>query len=191
MEHYKLFINGDFVNAADGKTFQTFDPGTESPIATVAQAGKADAEAAIAAARRAFDSGIWSGLSPTARLAKMQNLADQIKQQELRLTMIESMNAGHVLSLARVMPLVSITFIRNLSLAAVTRFPWEENIPVSGNAFAPAREFVRREPMGVCAGIAPWNYPMYIALWKIIPALITGNTIIVKPSSVTPLSALI
>ncbi len=191
MEHYKLFINGEFVDAADGKTFESIDPGTESPIATVAQAGKADAEAAIAAARKAFDSGIWSGLTPTVRLAKMQNFADQIAQQGLRLATIESMNAGQVLSLAKLMPLISITFIRNLSLAAATRFPWEEEIPVSGNAFAPGREFIRREPVGVCVGIVPWNFPMYIALWKIVPALITGNTIVVKPSSVTPLSALI
>lgn len=191
MEHYKLFINGEFVDAADGKTFESIDPGTESPIATVAQAGKADAEAAIAAARKAFDSGIWSDLTPTVRLAKMQNLADQIAQQGLRLATIESMNAGQVLSLAKLMPLISITFIRNLSLAAATRFPWEEEIPVSGNAFAPGREFIRREPVGVCVGIVPWNFPMYIALWKIVPALITGNTIVVKPSSVTPLSALI
>jgi aldehyde dehydrogenase (NAD+) len=191
VEHYKLFINGEFADAADGKTFEAIDPGTEAPIATVAQAGRADAEAAIAAARKAFDSGIWSGLTPTERLTTMQNLADRIAQQGLRLAATESMNAGQVLALARLMPLISITFVRNLSLAAATKFPWEEDLPVSGNAFAPAREFIRREPVGVCVGIVPWNFPMYIALWKIVPALITGNTIIVKPSSVTPLSALI
>jgi aldehyde dehydrogenase (NAD+) len=191
MEHYKLLINGESTDAADRKTFEAIDPGTEAQIATVAQAGKADAEAAIAAARKAFDSGIWSGLTPGARLTKMQNFADQIAQQGLRLAATESMNAGQVLSLARLMPLISITLVRNLSLAAATRFPWEEDLPVSGNAFAPAREYIRREPLGVCVGIVPWNFPMYIALWKIVPALITGNTIVVKPSSVTPLSALI
>jgi aldehyde dehydrogenase (NAD+) len=191
VEHYKLFIDGEFADAAGGKTFEAIDPGTEAPIATVAQAGRADAEAAIAAARKAFDSGIWSGLTPTERLATMQNLADQIAQQGLRLAATESMNAGQVLALAKLMPLISITLVRNLSLAAATRFPWEEDLPVSGNAFAPAREYIRREPLGVCVGIVPWNFPMYIALWKIVPALITGNTIIVKPSSVTPLSALI
>ena len=191
MEHYKLFINGQFVEATDGKTFEVIDPGTELPIATVAQASKADAEAAIAAARRAFDSGIWSNLSLADRLQRMQNLADQVARQGLRLATTESMNAGQILSLAKLMPLISITFIRNLSLAAATKFPWEEDLPVSGNAFAPARELIRREPVGVCVGIVPWNFPMYIALWKIVPALITGNTIIVKPSSVTPLTALI
>ncbi len=191
MEHYKLFINGEFVDAADGKTFESIDPGTESPIATVAQAGKADAEAAIAAARKAFDSGIWSGLTPTTRLAKMQDFADQIAQQGLRLAATECMDSGQVMSLAKFMPLISITLIRNLSLAAVTKFPWEEEIPVSGNAFAPGREFIRREPVGVCVGIVPWNFPMYIAFWKLTPALIMGNTIVLKPASVTPLSSLI
>ena len=191
MEQYKLFINGEFVDAADGKTFETIDPGTEAPIATVAQAGKADAEAAIAAARKAFDSGDWSGLSPAARMAKIQDFADQIAQQGLRLAATECMDSGQIISLARFVPLLGITLLRNLSLAAATKFPWEEEIPVSGNAFAPGREYIRREPIGVCVGIIPWNFPMTMAFWKIAPALIMGNTIVLKPASVTPLSALI
>jgi len=191
VEHYKLFINGEFVDAADGKTFESIDPGTEAPIATVAQAGKADAERAISAARKAFDRGDWSGLSPVARMAKIQDFADQIAQQGLRLAATESMNAGQVVSLAKFMPLICITLLRNLSLAAATKFPWQEEIPVSGNAFAPGREFIRREPVGVCVGISPWNYPMYIACWKIAPALIMGNTLVLKPASYTPLTSLI
>ena len=95
MEQYKLFINGKFVDSSTGKTFESIDPGTEAPIATVAQAGKADAEAAIAAAREAFNSGVWSGLTPAARMTKVQDLADQICQQMLRLTSIECMDSGH------------------------------------------------------------------------------------------------
>jgi aldehyde dehydrogenase (NAD+) len=191
MEQYKLFINGEFVDAADGKTFETIDPGTEAPIATVAQAGKNDAEAAIAAARKAFDKGDWSGLSPAARMAKIQDFADQIAQNGLRLAATECMDSGQIIGLASFQPLLCITLLRNLSLAAVTKFPWEEEIPVSGNAFAPGREFIRREPVGVCVGIVPWNFPMYIAFWKLAPALIMGNTVVLKPASVTPLSALI
>jgi aldehyde dehydrogenase (NAD+) len=191
MEQYKLFINGEFVDAASGKTFESIDPGTESPIATVAQAGQDDAEAAIAAARKAFDRGDWSGLSPSARAAKVQDFADQVAQQGLRLAATESMDSGQILSLAKFMPLISITFLRNLSLAAASKFPWQEEIPVSGNAFAPGREYIRREPLGVCVGIVPWNYPMYIAIWKITPALCMGNTIVLKPASYTPLTALI
>src|SRR4030043_444610 len=191
MEQYKLFINGEFVDAADGKTFETIDPGTEAPIATVAQAGKADAEAAIAAARKAFDKGEWSGLTPSARMAKIQDFADQIAQQGLRLAATESMESGRIISYAKYAPLLTIGLLRNLSLAAATKFPWEEEIPVSGNVFAPGREFIRREAIGVCVGIIPWNLPLEIAFWKIAPALIMGNTIVLKPASYTPLTPLI
>ena len=191
MEQYKLFINGEFADAADKKTFESIDPGTEQPIATIAQAGKADAEAAIAAARKAFDSGVWSGLTPVARMAKMQDFADQIAQQGLRLAATECMDSGQIIGLAKFGPLLGIGFLRNLSLAAATKFPWEEEILISGNVFAPGRDFIRREPIGVCVGIIPWNFPMTMAFWKIAPALTMGNTIVLKPASYTPLSALI
>ena len=191
MEQYKLFINGKFVDSASGKTFDSIDPGTETPIATVAQAGKADAEAAIAAARKAFNSGVWSGLTPAARMAKVQDFADQVSQQALRLTATECMDSGQILKLSGFAPLLGVGLLRNLSLIAATKFPWHEEIPVSGNAFAPGREYIRREPIGVCVGIIPWNFPMTMAFWKLGPALIMGNCIVLKPASVTPLSALI
>jgi aldehyde dehydrogenase (NAD+) len=191
MEQYKLFIDGKFVDSASGKTFESIDPGTELPIASVAQAGKADAEAAIAAARKAFNSGVWSGLTPAARMAKVHDFADQVTQQSLRLAATECMDSGQILKLAGFAPLLGTGLLRNLSLTAATKFPWQEEIPVSGNAFAPGREFIRREPIGVCVGIIPWNFPMTMAFWKLGPALIMGNTIVLKPATVTPLSALI
>ncbi len=191
MDQYKLFINGEFVNARSGKVFETVDPGTGVPFASVAQAGTVDAEAAIAAARTAFDSGVWSGLSPTARMAKVQDFADQIARRGLQLAATESMDSGQIIGLANFAPLLGIGLMRNLSLFAATKFPWEEEIPVSGNAFGPAREYIRREPHGVCVGIVPWNFPMSMAFWKIVPALVMGNTVVLKPASVTPLSALI
>ena len=191
MEVYKLFINGEFVDGQDGGIFESIDPGTGQSIATVARGGKADAEAAVAAARMAFDRGNWSGLSPAARMGKMQDFADQIARQGLRLAATESMDSGQIIGLAKFGPLLGIGLIRNLSLAAARKFPWEEEIPVSGNVFSPGREFIRREPLGVCVGIIPWNFPMTMAFWKIAPALIMGNTIVLKPASATPLTALI
>lgn len=191
MEHFRLFINGAFVDAKDGRTFESIDPGTEQPIATVAQASAAEAEAAIEAARQAFDSGIWSGLTPVQRMAKVQDFADQIAQQGLRLAATECMDSGQIMGLAKFGPLLGIGLLRNLSLAAATKFPWEEEIPISGNVFAPGRDYIRREPIGVCVGIIPWNFPMTMAFWKIAPALIMGNTLVLKPASYTPLSALI
>ncbi len=191
MDQYKLFIDGKFVDAANGKTFESTDPGTEAPIATIAQAGKADAEAAIAAATRAFNSGVWSGLTPAARMAKIHDFADEIAKQGLRLAATECMDSGQIIGLAKFSPLLGIGLLRNLALTAATKFPWEEEIPVSGYAFGPGREFIRREPIGVCVGIIPWNFPMSMAFWKIAPALIMGNTLVLKPASYTSLSALI
>jgi acyl-CoA reductase-like NAD-dependent aldehyde dehydrogenase len=161
MENYKLFIDGKFVDAQSGNTFESIDPGTGLPIATVAKAGVADAEAAIAAARRALDSGVWSGLTPAARMAKLQDFADQIAQQGLRLAAMESMDSGQVINLTKYWPLLCFSVLRNLSLASTTKFPWQEEIPVSGNVFAPGRDYIRREPIGVCVASFPGIPPLY------------------------------
>ncbi len=110
MDHYKLFIDGEFVDAQDGKTFESIDPGTGLPFATVARAGKADAEAAIEAARRAFDRGEWSGLDPAARAAKIYDFADHVMQQSLRLAVTESMDTGQIIGLAKFFPMIGVRF---------------------------------------------------------------------------------
>jgi acyl-CoA reductase-like NAD-dependent aldehyde dehydrogenase/alcohol dehydrogenase class IV len=192
MDHYKLFINGEFVEAKDGKVFQTMDPGNDQPIATVAQAGAADAEEAIMAARRAFDSGVWSGLTPAARAQKVYDFADQINTQALRLAITESMDAGQIINFSKVTPLgFGANMLKDLANYASFKFPWEEEIKVQGNPFDFGRDYIRREPMGVCVGIIPWNFPMVMAFWKIGQAIIMGNSVVVKPASMTPLTALI
>lgn len=191
MDHYKLFINGEFVDAASGQTFESLDPGTGAPIATVARAGKAEAEAAIDAARKAFDSGAWSGMTPAARMEKLNAFADQIGQQALRLAITEAMDSGHTIRLAKYWGMLGSQMLRNYGHYAANHFPWEEEIPYAGNVFAPGRDFIRREPVGVCVGIIPWNFPLSMAFWKIAPAIAMGNTIVLKPATATPLGALI
>jgi len=191
MEHYKLFIDGEFVEAASGDVFETIDPGTGMPFATVAKAGKADAEAAIAAARRSFDSGVWSNLSPAARADKVYDFADQVAQLTLQMAITESQDAGHVIKLSKFWGMLGSGMLRNLGYYASREFPWQEEIPYSGNVFAPAREWIRREPIGVCVGIVPWNFPASMAFWKIGLAIIMGNSIVLKPATSTPLTALI
>ncbi|MBR9979554.1 MAG: aldehyde dehydrogenase family protein [Desulfatitalea sp.] len=191
MDHYKLFINGEFVDAASGETFESIDPGSGAPIATVAKAGAADAEAAIDAARRAFDSGVWSGLSPRERADRMYAFADQITQQTLRMAITEAMDSGQIIGLSKYWGMLGSQLLRNYGHYAATRFPWEEEIPYAGNVFAPGRDFIRREPIGVCVGIIPWNFPMSMAFWKIGQAIAMGNTIVLKPATPTPLGALI
>ncbi len=192
MDHYKLFINGEFVDAKDGKVFQTFDPGNDQPIATVAQAGVADAEEAIMAARRSFDSGTWSQLSPAARAQKVYDFADQINTQALRLAVTESMDAGQIINFSKVTPLgFGANMLKDLANYASFKFPWQEEIKVQGNPFDFGRDYIRRESVGVCVGIIPWNFPMVMAFWKIGQAIIMGNSVVIKPASVTPLTALI
>ncbi len=191
MDVYKLFINGEFLDAQSGETFESIDPGTGVPIAQVARAGIADAEAAIAAARHAFDHGEWSRLTPEVRARKCYNFADHIASQGIRLAVVESMDSGQVIGLSKFWGMLASGTLRNLGHYAATKFPWEEEIPYSGNVFAPAREYIRREPIGVCVGIIPWNFPISMASWKIAHAIVMGNTIVLKPASVTPLTALI
>jgi len=191
MDHYKLFINGEFVDAASGKAFETIDPGTNLPIATVAQAGEAEAEAAIMAARKAFDSGIWSRLSPQKRMAVMQDFADEVSRQSMRITVIEAMDSGQIIGIAGAATIQAPVTLRDQSLLAANQFPWEEYIQITGSMFGAGRDFIRREPIGVCVGIVPWNFPLAMAIWKISQALVMGNTVVIKPATNTPLSALI
>ncbi|MFW5930827.1 MAG: aldehyde dehydrogenase family protein, partial [Desulfosalsimonas sp.] len=191
MDHYKLFINGEFVDAESGRTFESIDPGTGSPIATVAMADTPEAEAAIDAARKAFDSGVWSGLSPTERMERINAFADQIGQQALRLAITEAMDSGHIIRLAKYWGMLGSQILRNYAHYAANHFPWKEEIPYAGNVFAPGRDYIRREPIGVCVGIIPWNFPLSMAFWKIAPAIAMGNCIVLKPASSTPLGALI
>lgn len=191
MDHYKLFIGGEFVDAASGDTFESLDPGTGMPVATVAKAAATDAEAAIAAARKAFDSGVWSDLSPAGRMEKLNAFADQVTQQTLRMAITESMDSGQIIGLSKYWGMLGSQLIRNYAHYAAYHFPWEEEIPYAGNVFAPGRDFIRREPIGVCVGIVPWNFPLSMAFWKIGQAIAMGNTIVLKPATSTPLGALI
>ncbi len=191
MDNYDLFIDGRFVPAESGETFETVDPGTGAAIATVARAGVADVEKAVGAARRAFDHGEWSRLAPDARARRCYEFADRVAADGVRLALMESMDSGQVLGLSKYWGMLASGTLRNLGYHAATRFPWVEEIPFSGNVFAPAREYIRREPVGVCVGIIPWNFPISMAIWKIAHAIVMGNTIVLKPASATPLTALI
>ena len=155
MEHYNLFIDGEFVEAANGDVFETIDPGTGVSFATVAKAA-ADAEAAIAAARRSFDSGVWSNLSPAAR-ADTVIFADQVAQLTLQLAITESQDAGHVIKLSKFWGMLGSGMLRNLGYYASREFPGTRN-SLSGNVSA-RREWIRREPIGVCVALFPGTFP--------------------------------
>jgi len=191
MDHYKLFINNSFVDAVSGEVMESIDPGTGLAFATVAKAGPADAERAVMAAREAFDNGNWSGLSPSERSKIVNRFADEIAKQALRLAVIEAADSGQAIRLSSLWGMMGQSILRNLAYHAAHRFVWEEEILCSGNLFCPGRDYIRREPLGVCVGIVAWNFPFYQAVQKVAHAIVTGNTVVVKPASITSCSAAI
>ena len=184
----KNLINGEWCDAATGKTFDTFNPATSQAIAKVAESDKADVDQAVAAARKAFDSGPWPKMSAWARGKLMFKLADLIEANADELAALEVLNNGKPISEVRAadIPLTAETFRYFGGWAdKITG----ETIPVDqtfGNFFC----YTKREPVGVCGQIIPWNFPLLMAAWKWGPALAGGNTIVLKPAEQTPLTAL-
>ncbi|HLX59204.1 MAG TPA: aldehyde dehydrogenase family protein [Ktedonobacteraceae bacterium] len=179
-----LVLGGERNPAASGKTFSVIEPGTGKPFAEVAEAGPADAEQAVRAAYRTFEEGRWPRLSATERGRILLQAAILVRQRLEAIAIVEARNAGKPIRDAR----------GEISLAAAVLEYWGgaankifgETIPVQDAGL----EVTLREPVGVCALITPWNFPLVIASWKIAPALACGNTVVVKPAQLTPLSVL-
>ena len=187
---HRLLIDGQWVEAKSGETFETLNPATEEAIATVARGGPADIDAAVAAARRAFDDGPWPRMTPAERQRILQKLGDLIEENGEELAWIESLDNGKPVSVAKVadIPLTADLFHY---MAAHARTREGHVVPTSDFAI-PGAEFhayTIEEPVGVVGLITPWNYPLLIAAgWQMAGALAAGNTIVLKPSEVTPLS---
>jgi len=185
-KEHGLLIGAESVQAADGRTFATLDPANGQEIATVAQAGAEDVARAVAAAREAFQSGPWSSMAPSARGALMMALADAIEAHEEELAQIESLDNGKPVKLAQYVDVRGT--IAHLRYFAGWPTKIEGSVlPVTApNMLC----YTRREAVGVCGQIVPWNFPLLMAAWKIAPALAAGCTIVLKPAEQTPLSAL-
>lgn len=190
MDSYKMFIDGEPVDAIGGKTMQVIDPGTGQAFAEVPRCDERDVDAAVKAARRAFDSGVWSGLSPSDRADIMFQFADLIEMNSGRIGMADSQSMGNTIAGTAGGMWVACNSMRNLAWYAAHKFSWEKSVEHSGSIFAFGENVVRHEPIGVCAAIAPWNVPGLMAMWKITHALVMGNTLVLKPASSTPISAL-
>ncbi len=182
----QLLIGADRSAAADGRTFETFDPATGRVITTVAHAGSEDVDRAVQAARSAFDEGPWS-TAPAAERARLINrLADLVGENAEELAQLEALDNGKPVKLAKIVDVAS-------TVAQLRHFAgWPERVL---GATIPVRQpdmlcYTRKEPVGVCAQIIPWNFPLLMAAWKLAPALAAGCTVVLKPAEQTPLSAL-
>jgi acyl-CoA reductase-like NAD-dependent aldehyde dehydrogenase len=181
-----LLIGAERVQAADGRTLATLDPASGREIAVVAHAGAEDTARAVAAAREAFTSGPWSTLAPSVRGQLIAALADAVEENQEELAQIESLDNGKPVKLAQYVDVRGT--VAHLRYFAGWPTKIEGSVlPVSAPEMLC---YTRREPVGVCAQIVPWNFPLLMAAWKIAPALATGCTIVLKPAEQTPLSAL-
>jgi aldehyde dehydrogenase (NAD+) len=183
VENGKLLINGEWIDGP--KHFTSFSPSTEKPIAKVSEAGKEEVDRAVAAARRAFESGPWSQMPPRERGQLLLKLADLIEQNKERLAVLESMDNGKPIreTLSFDLPQVIETFRYYAG--------WADKIYGDVNAVSPQYfSYTLKEPAGVVGQIIPWNFPMLMAAWKLGPALATGCTVVLKPAEQTPLTAI-
>ncbi len=186
---YKQYIDGEWVDAESGETYDIVSPSTEEVIARVPAGTAADARRAVGAARRAFDAGDWRHKSQLQRSQIMFEIAKHLEEVSGEWAMLESQSAGATIRKTSIVDIpMAIEHFRVLAeqalgVSAYEPLPWIDIPNVSWN-------FVQREPIGVCAGIVPWNFPLILAMWKVAPALAMGNAIVLKPSPFTPLTAL-
>jgi len=186
---HKLLINNQWVDAAAGKTFSSYNPATGEVLATIADGQKEDVDRAVTAARKAFESGPWPKMSPAERSKLIWKLADLLEQNLEEFATLESLDNGKPLSVARVADLpLSVETFRYMA-------GWPTKI--EGNTLAVSmgapenwHAYTLREPVGVVGQIIPWNFPLLMASWKLAPALATGCTVVLKPAEQTPLTAL-
>ena len=184
----RMLIGGQWVAAASGKTFTTWDPATEAPLAEVAAGDKEDVDRAVKAARRAFESGPWRRMTPSERGRAIWKLADLIERHAEEFAQLETLDNGKPISVARVADIPLVVDHFRYYAGWVTKIEGE-TIPVS----IPGQRILNytlREPIGVVGQIIPWNFPLLMAAWKLGAALACGNTIVLKPAEQTPLSAL-
>jgi acyl-CoA reductase-like NAD-dependent aldehyde dehydrogenase len=184
----KLFIGGRWVDAASGKTFDTLDPSTGKVLAKVAEGGAEDIDRAVAAARKAHESGVWRDLPPAERAKALWRVGDLIDERAMEFAQLDSLDNGKPINemLLADVPVSAATF--RYYAGWVTKLDGGTQQTSFPGKFL---SYTLRQPVGVVGQIIPWNFPLMMAAWKVAPALACGNTVVLKPSEETPLSALL
>jgi len=175
-ESYGLFIGGEFVPGLDGRAFKTISPATEEVLAEVTEAGPADVDRAVSAARKAYEH-TWSQLPGRERAKYLFRIARIVQEKARELAVLESLDNGKPIRESRDVdiPLVAAHFFYHAG--------WADKLEYAGYGPAP-------KPLGVAGQVIPWNFPLLMLAWKIAPALACGNTVVLKPAETTPLTAL-
>ncbi|GAA0597688.1 aldehyde dehydrogenase [Caenispirillum bisanense] len=181
----QLFIDGRFVPALSGKTFDRISPRDGRVIAQVAEGDAADVDVAVASARRAFEKGSWSQMPPARRKRVLLALADKMREHRNELALLETLDMGKPIRDAFAVDVMSAANAIQWHAEAIDKV-YDEVAPTGPDALG----LITREPIGVVAAVVPWNFPMLMAAWKLGPALAAGNSVIVKPAEQSPLSML-
>jgi len=185
MKHYQLFINGKWVDALSGKTFESLNPATGEVNAVVAEAGPEDVNLAVEAARKAFEIGPWANMAPGDRGRLLYKVAQALWEKADMLAEVETRDNG--------LPINETKFIAMPAMIDVLEFYAGLANKVQGSTLASPKNrfnYTLKEPIGVVGAIVPWNFPLMLTMWKLAPALAAGNTIIIKPAEQTPVSIL-
>lgn len=188
---HKMLINGQWVEAASGKTFPVYNPATGEVMTQVAEGDREDIERAVKAARAAFETGPWSKMTASTRGKLVWKLADLLEENLEEFAYLESIDNGKPLAVARAADVPLAVELFRYMAGWSTKIEGN-TIPLSV-PYTPGAQYLAytlREPVGVVGQIIPWNFPLLMAAWKLGPALATGNTVILKPAEQTPLSAI-
>lgn len=184
-DHYAMVINGERVESSSKQVYETYDPAKGEKLATVALANEEDAEKAVQAARNAFDYGKWRKYPVGKRSRVMNKIARIMRERFKDLVEMEVLNSGKSVSAAQVQINQAIEDFEFYAGAIVGHRGMVNNMPYG------FFNYTHKEPVGVCAQIIPWNYPVMMAAWKIAPAIAAGCSVVVKPASLTPITALL
>ncbi|MEU0466049.1 aldehyde dehydrogenase family protein [Amycolatopsis sp. NPDC006131] len=188
----QLLIGGQWVNAASGRTFPTFDPATGEKITEVAHGAAEDVDRAVAAARRAFEDSPWSRTTPSERQRLIWRIGDLLLERAEQFAQLEALDNGKSVAVAQGVDVAWAADIFHYYAGWATKIEGRTITPsvpwIPGSQW---HAYTLREPVGVCAQIIPWNFPLVMAAFKLAPALAAGNTVILKPAEQTPLTALL
>ncbi len=187
MREYLLYINGEFAPSSSRQTFDSINPFNQEIVARVARANADDAKRAVSAARKAFDEGPWTKISKEERSALIKAVSDKINEKKNELELLEVEDSGSTIRKAKEDIFLSARAMNYFSkLAAMDNQHPIEGLSKPGFS----QNLLIHEPVGVVAAITPWNFPLKMAVWKLGPALAAGNTVVLKPSELTPVTAM-
>ncbi len=182
---HQAFIDGKYVDSASGKTFECISPADGRVIVAIAECDAEDVDRAVACARRAFDQGAWSNAAPAQRKRTLIKFAQLIDANREELALLESLDMGKPVGDALAVDVAASVRCMNWTGEAIDKV-YDEVAPTGRDELG----LVTREPLGVIGAIVPWNFPMLMACWKLAPALAMGNSVVLKPSEKSPLSAI-